>query len=137
MMDSIKQRIVSYVKANQPVSVADMIRDLSIGRSSYYEEAKALRRLGMLRSVSGIGVFASEADHQTWLEHGGREAISRRAVEANAAGQQAKGIAKALADKDEPKMFMPYNPDKNGVVAEFMKSEAHQRLMMVYGRVGA
>ncbi|MBY5253405.1 ArsR family transcriptional regulator, partial [Citrobacter amalonaticus] len=43
MMDSIKQRIVSYVKANQPVSVADMIRDLSIGRSRYYEEAKALR----------------------------------------------------------------------------------------------
>ncbi|HAT2743897.1 TPA: hypothetical protein I8372_001463 [Citrobacter farmeri] len=57
-MDSIKQRIVSYVKANQPVSVADMIRDLSIGRSRYYEEAKTLRRLGMLRSVSGIGVFA-------------------------------------------------------------------------------
>lgn len=52
------------MKANQPVSIADKIWDLSIGRSRYYEEAKVLRRLGILRSISGIGVFASEEDHQ-------------------------------------------------------------------------
>lgn len=37
-------------------------------------------------------------------------------------------------NSDDPKMFVPYDPAENGVVAEFMQSDARKRLMMVYGR---
>lgn len=133
MMDSLKQRILDYVSANQPAKVDLIYKELGICRNRYYEEAKQLRFMGKLRSVPGIGVFTGEADYQRWLKSGGYDEIRRRAVEANLSSQEAKGTKKP-SGKDDVKMFAPYNPAKNGVVAEFMQSDAHKRLMMVYGR---
>lgn len=133
MMDSLKQRILDYVSANQPAKVDLIYKELGICRNRYYEEAKQLRFMGKLRSVPGIGVFTGEDDYQRWLKSGGYDEICRRAVEANLSSQEAKGM-KNPRNSDDPKMFAPYNPAKNGVVAEFMQSDAHKRLMMVYGR---
>ncbi|MGE9527843.1 hypothetical protein, partial [Escherichia coli] len=82
------------------------------------------RFMGKLRSVPGIGVFTGEDDYQHWLKSGGYDEIRRRAVEANLSSQEAKGTKKP-SGKDDPKMFAPYDPEKNGVVAEFMQSDAH------------
>ncbi|TKU44041.1 hypothetical protein FDX24_05655 [Citrobacter sp. wls716] len=89
--------------------------------------------MGKLRSVPGIGVFTGEDDYQRWLKSGGYEEIRQRAVDANLSSQEAKGMKKSR-NSDDPKMFAPYDPAKNGVVAEFMQSDARKRLMMVYGR---
>lgn len=136
MMDSLKQRILDYVSANQPAKVDLIYKELGICRNRYYEEAKQLRFMGKLRSVSGIGVFPGEDAYQHWLKNGGYEEIRRRAVDANLSSQEAKGMKKPR-NSDDPKMFAPYDPAKNGVVDEFMQSDARKRLMMVYGRLGA
>lgn len=132
-MDSLKQRILDYVSANHPAKVDLIYKELGIFRNRYYEEAKQLRLMGKLRSVPGIGVFTGEDDYQRWLKSGGYDEIRRRAVEANLSSQEAKGVKKP-SGKDDVKMFAPYNPAKNGVVAEFMQSDARKRLMMFYGR---
>ncbi|EBQ9920603.1 hypothetical protein D5967_24155 [Salmonella enterica subsp. enterica serovar Brunei] len=133
MMDSLKQRILDYVSANQPAKVDLIYKELGICRNRYYEEAKQLRFMGMLRSVPGIGVFPGEDAYQHWLRNGGYEEIRQRAVDANLSSQEAKGMKKPR-NSDDPKMFEPYDPAKNGVVNEFMQSDARKRLMMVYGR---
>ncbi|MBJ9516043.1 hypothetical protein I5516_11665 [Citrobacter freundii] len=135
-MDSLKQRILDYVSANQPAKVDLIYKELGICRNRYYEEAKQLRFMGKLRSVPGIGVFPGEDAYQHWLKSGGYEEIRRRAVDANLSSQEAKGMKKPR-NIDDPKMFALYDPAKNGVVAEFMQSDARKRLMMVYGRLGA
>lgn len=132
-MDSLKQRILDYVSANQPAKVDLIYKELGICRNRYYEEAKQLRFMGKLRSVPGIGVFPGEDAYQRWLKSGGYEEIRRRAVDANLSSQEAKGMKKPR-NSDDPKMFAPYDPEKNGVAAEFMQSDARKRLMMVYGR---
>ncbi|MGK6624666.1 hypothetical protein ACKU2B_022250 [Citrobacter freundii] len=135
-MDSLKQRILDYVSANQPAKVDLIYKELGICRNRYYEEAKQLRFMGKLRSVPGIGVFPGEDAYQHWLKSGGYEEIRRRAVDANLSSQEAKGMKKPR-NSDDPKMFAPYDQAKNGVVAEFMQSDARKRLMMIYGRAGA
>lgn len=135
-MDSLKQRILDYVSANQPAKVDLIYKELGICRNRYYEEAKQLRFIGKLLSVPGIGVFPGEDAYQHWLKSGGYEEIRRRAVDANLSSQEAKGMKKPR-NSDDPKMFAPYDPAKNGVVTEFMQSDARKRLMMVYGRTGA
>ena len=135
-MDSLKQRILDYVSANQPAKVDLIYKELGICRNRYYEEAKQLRFMGKLRSVPGIGVFPGEDAYQHWLKSGGYEEIRRRAVDANLSSQEAKGMKKPR-NSDDPKMFAPYDPTKNGVVSEFMQSDARKRLMMFYGRLGA
>ncbi len=135
-MDSVKQRILDYVSANQPAKVDLIYKEVGISRNRYYEEAKELRFMGRLRSVPGIGVFPGEDAYQHWLKSGGYEEIRRRAVDANLSSQEAKGMKKPR-NIDDPKMFAPYDQAKNGVVAEFMQSDARKRLMMVYGRLGA
>ncbi|EPK9846346.1 hypothetical protein [Citrobacter portucalensis] len=138
MMDSVKQRILDYVSANQPAKVDLIYKEVGISRNRYYEEAKELRFMGRLRSVPGIGVFPGEKAFQQWLKNGGGEAIRQRAVDANQSSQVAKGVIKKdKTNSDDPKMFTPYNPENNGVVAEFMQSDARKRLMMIYGRAGA
>ena len=137
-MDSLKQRILDYVSANQPANVDLIYKELGICRNRYYEEAKELRFMGRLRSVPGVGVFPGEKAFQHWLKNGGGEAIKQRAIKANQSSQVAKGAIKTeKANIDDPKMFAPYDPAKNGVVAEFMQSDARKRLMMVYGRLRA
>ena len=60
MMDSVKQRILDYVSANQPAKVDLIYKEVGISRNRYYEEAKELRFMGRLRGVPGIGVFPGE-----------------------------------------------------------------------------
>lgn len=70
-MDSVKQRILDYVSANQPAKVDLIYKEVGISRNRYYEEAKELRFMGRLRSVPGIGVFPGEKAFQQWLKNGG------------------------------------------------------------------
>ncbi|MDF7701080.1 hypothetical protein [Enterobacter hormaechei] len=65
-MDSLKQRIVDYVAANQPVKRADLIVVIGISGKGLDREIAALRGLGMIFSMAGFGYFTSEADYQEW-----------------------------------------------------------------------
>lgn len=52
-MDSLKQRILDYVSANQPAKVDLIYKELGICRNRYYEEAKQLRFMGKAAQRTG------------------------------------------------------------------------------------
>ena len=81
-MDSLKQRILDYVSANQPAKVDLIYKELGICRT------------GTTKRPSNSASWASCAAYRVSV----------------------------------------CSPAKNGVVAEFMQSDARKRLMMVYGR---
>ena len=59
-MNAAQQRILKYVTKNQPVTVAMIAQHAGVSRSHYYAESLQLRMKGILKSVTGIGVFAGE-----------------------------------------------------------------------------
>ncbi|WNP33611.1 hypothetical protein RN333_16155 [Enterobacter kobei] len=129
-MNAAQQRILKYVTKNQPVTVAMIARHAGVSRSHYYAESLQLRMKGILKSVTGIGVFAGEEAYKTWLENGGRNQISENARNANA---QRHHLSKKPDDDWSP-VCQPYNRDSNCVVDEYMRSPFRERMMMVYGR---
>ncbi|KMK17768.1 hypothetical protein ABW09_12025 [Pluralibacter gergoviae] len=135
-MTELQQQILAYVKSHQPALIADIVKDLGIYRSRYYRETAELREDGLLQAMPGVGIFAGEEGVNYWLENGGQEKLREWGREINAASQAAKGLIRPQQKDDSQKMFQRYNPRKNPVVKEYMKSEFRQRLMMVYGRAG-
>lgn len=129
-MNAAQQRILKYVTKNQPVTVAMIAQHAGVSRSHYYAESLQLRMKGILKSVTGIGVFAGEVAYKEWLENGGRKQISENARDANA---KRTNLAKS-GDDDWRPTCKPYNRNKNCVVDEYMRSPFRERMMMVYGR---
>lgn len=128
-MNAAQQRILKYVTKNQPVTVAMIAQHAGVSRSHYYAESLQMRRKGILKSVTGIGVFAGEEAYKTWLENGGRNQISADARTANAM----RSSIKKGGDDWQP-TCQPYNRNKNCVVDEYLRSPFRERMMMVYGR---
>lgn len=125
MMDSLKQRIVDYVKANQPVSVSDILIEINISKCRYLSESRILRSLGLLVSVPRVGIFAGKSAYEDWINDDEREVM-----QCNRTAPKSSDVN----EREEPETFKSYDPKNNRVVAEYMKSGARQRLMMVYGR---
>lgn len=129
-MNAAQQRILKYVTKNQPVTVAMIAQHAGVSRSHYYAESLQLRMKGILKSVTGIGVFAGEEAYKAWLENGGRNQISENARNANA---QRHHLSKKPDDDWNP-VCQPYNRDSNCVVDEYMRSPFRERMMMFYRR---
>lgn len=202
MIDSLKQRMLDFIRQNQPVTEQQLKDGLGISRNACRENRGQLRNAGLIYVSCGFGAFNSLADYEHWLEHGGgHEKISLTAKKGiqNAADSsskkrvieflsaqtapvgageiangcnlprksayrilatlvddgtifhdyRAKGRQYQIASSDSQwtsksertserkiKAFVKYNPNKNGVVEDYMASPARQRLMAVYGRVG-
>lgn len=79
-MDSLKQRIVDYVAANQPVKRADLIVVIGISGKGLDREIAALRGLEMIFSMAGFGYFTSQTSYQEWLKGAGANYLKERAI---------------------------------------------------------
>lgn len=133
-MTELQQRIFDYVAANQPVTIASIVKSLSIYRSQYYRETEYLRESGKLTSMPGVGVFAGMSGLNAWLDNGGADLLSNWGKSNALARRNAETVVVKEDRDDSPKMFMPYRPKKNRVVPECLSSDFHRRVMMVYGR---
>ena len=80
MMDNLKQRIVDYVAANQPVKRADLIVAIGISGKGLDREIATLRGLEMIFSMAGFGYFTSKASYQEWLKGAGANYLKDRAI---------------------------------------------------------
>ncbi|WP_148399994.1 helix-turn-helix domain-containing protein [Enterobacter mori] len=79
-MDSLKQRIVDYVAANQPVKRADLIVAIGISGKGLDREIATLRGLEMIFSMAGFGYFTSKASYQEWIHGPGANYLKDRAI---------------------------------------------------------
>ncbi|HHS9775858.1 TPA: hypothetical protein ACTW8Y_000487 [Raoultella ornithinolytica] len=203
IMNSLHQKIINFIKQNQPVTEKQLKEGLGITYQSCREERRKLCNAGLIYISCGCGAFVSRSDFEYWLSHGGgHEKISASAKQGihNALTDTTakKRVIDFLSTQDSPvgageiaiacnlsqkptyrilemlsddgtifhdgrvkgrqyliassgaqwpagscqhserkiKAFCRYNPNKNGVVQEYMASPARARLMAVYGRVG-
>lgn len=80
MMDSLKQRMLDFIRKNQPVTEDQLKDGLGISRHSCRENRGQLRNAGLIYVTCGSGSFISRADYENWLENGGgHEKISNTA----------------------------------------------------------
>lgn len=77
-MDELQQKILDYVRLNEPVSVAKIVKEMKIYRNKFYELMEPIKRSGLLFSRAGFGVFYSMESYNAWLDNGGREILSLR-----------------------------------------------------------
>lgn len=130
-MNDLQQKIYTFIKLHQPVSVDKITSFLGITRYAYWRERAGLIEAGKISHMNGVGVFAGQQDMEAWKKGEGAEILRRRA---EIASDAAKGYARDDS-YGSSKSFQRYNPRKNCVVSEYMKSASRQRLMMVYGRM--
>lgn len=97
-MDSLKQRIVDYVAANQPVKRADLIVVIGISGKGLDREIAALRGLGLIFSMAGFGYFTSESDYQEWRKGAGSHHLKSRAMN----GAYSSAAARRVSDESYP-----------------------------------
>lgn len=92
-MDSLKQRIVDYVAANQPVKRADLIEVIGISGKGLDREISALRGLGLIFSMAGFGYFTSEAKYQEWRKGDGAHHLKNRAMKGAFSSAKARRVS--------------------------------------------
>lgn len=89
-MDNLQQKIINFIKENQPVTERKLKEGLGITYHSCREHRRHLRDAGMIYISSGCGAFISREAFDHWLSHGGgHEKISNTAKQ---------GIREAAAD---------------------------------------
>lgn len=210
-MDNLQQKIIDYVRENEPVSIAEIVKHTGVYRNKFYVIVAPLREQGLLFSRGGLGVFYNQQSFSKWMDDGGREMLSQRGRAGSEASLKTRreepwrareGSLKCIVMsclKNSPKPltlskisdatgiptksasgtisflirigcithdgkrfarkyslaegvtpepvaivqrhgkrggFVLFNPARNGVVEEYMKSPARARLMAVYGRMG-
>lgn len=77
-MDSLKQRIVDYVKTNQPVLRVKLAVAMGITLRALDRETTALKEHGYLFSKAGFGYFTSAEAYDEWRTGPGAEQLSIR-----------------------------------------------------------
>ncbi|HDR2542559.1 TPA: ArsR family transcriptional regulator [Enterobacter mori] len=97
-MDNLKQRIVDYVAANQPVKRADLIVVIGISGKGLDREIAALRGLGVIFSMAGFGYFTSESDYQEWRKGAGALHLKNQALN----GAFSSAAARRVSDESYP-----------------------------------
>ncbi|HDZ9010913.1 TPA: hypothetical protein RUY31_003623 [Klebsiella quasipneumoniae subsp. similipneumoniae] len=105
-MDSLKQRMLDFIRQNQPVTELQLTEGLGISRNACRENRRQLRAVGLIYISCGSGAFLSLEDFQKWLEHGGgHEKISMTAKKGihNAVDNSArKRVIEYLSEQTEP-----------------------------------
>ncbi|MGG8026283.1 hypothetical protein PGO13_19940 [Klebsiella aerogenes] len=73
MIDSLKQRIINYVKQNQPVSIPVAAKDIGIAVYSFRKIKKEMENKGLLFSRQGFGLFESEEYYNEYVKVEGKK----------------------------------------------------------------
>lgn len=124
MMDALKQRIIDFIKQNQPINDRQAICTFGIGKNRWREEKSKLKRMGEIYPVCGAGTFISKHDYDDWLENGGGKEKVR--------ASQAKGGLVKGNNKDSKKLIIEYLPN----IATPMTSGAISRACGVNEKTG-
>ncbi|MXF49633.1 DUF977 family protein [Raoultella sp. Lac2] len=119
-MDTLKQRIIDFIKQNQPVTEKEIMAAVGISRYLCREERRRLRTLRAIYIVSGAGTFICRADYESWFRNGGMQKMQEKIAAAREIRHQEKADV--------------YRPKRETVIESYMKSPARQRLMAIYGR---
>lgn len=90
MMDSLKQRIVDYVSANQPVRRGDLRTAIGISGKALDREVSTLKSLGLMFAKVGYGYFSSELDYLEWRVGAGADQVQGRAMKGAIARHESK-----------------------------------------------
>lgn len=59
MIDSLKQRIIDFIRDNQPVNWQKAKAHINISRATYYKLVGKLKNTGDVYSINGSGTFLS------------------------------------------------------------------------------
>lgn len=70
-MDALRQRIIDFVRENQPVNEEKMRTGLGFSVHQCRLYRKQMKATGHLFIANGIGCFISQADFEDWLRNGG------------------------------------------------------------------
>ena len=185
-MDTLKQRILDYVTANQPATILSISKAISIGRKPLSRELTAMKSAGLLVSAVGLGYFTSREKLNEWRSHPDEDFISERGMmggfaaarAAHSSGrtrqaqinsalsgggrmtmsqlceeigcdsrQMSTAITKMVKmgelgyeGKVGHRIYYLQEPERynsvNVIFEECKHSDAHRRMMMVYGRAG-
>lgn len=190
-MDTLKQRILDYITANQPATATQIRTGLSITKRQASDGIKSLKAGGKIHVAVAFGCFVSHEAFEQWKATAGREVVIARMRNANGSprtrqrnntyAQKIKTVlserpgigSRAIADAigvhykyiscvlsrminagditatgvcgsrvyslstPEQKMRPKRKRPVNTVCDEYRRSDAHRRMMMVYGRAGA
>lgn len=110
MMDSLKQRIINHIDANQPVKRADLKDAIGIPGRALDREIAVLKELGVIHSAAGFGYFSGVDSYESWRKgegaihlqmRGVKGAISSAASRRESLTTYPARIASLLSDGDE------------------------------------
>ncbi len=78
IMDNLQQKIIDYVRENEPVSIAEIVKHPGVYRNKFYVIVAPLREQGLLFSRGRPGVYYNQESFSKWMDDGGREILSQR-----------------------------------------------------------
>ncbi|WP_053075957.1 hypothetical protein [Pluralibacter gergoviae] len=124
-MTELQKRILDYIAANQPVTEAQGKKAMGISRNAYRVEIRQMANLGMICIKNGSGAFRDEASYQEWLDRIGSKMRAHRIIS-----------AREKCKKESRKWDVRKPKSAVSPVEGCKRSDAHRRMMMVYGRAG-
>ncbi|EIZ2110525.1 TPA: hypothetical protein G9E90_004746 [Salmonella enterica] len=66
MEQSLKKRILKYIRIMQPVKLSTLLSDLNIDRESYYAATLFLRQERKIIQAGRFGIFAGDDAYTEW-----------------------------------------------------------------------
>ncbi|AXC70827.1 hypothetical protein LGI69_004676 [Salmonella enterica] len=73
MEQSLKKRILKYIRIMQPVKLSTLLSDLNIDRESYYAATLFLRQERKIIQAGRFGIFAGDEAYMEWRAKHGRQ----------------------------------------------------------------
>ncbi|ECI0839616.1 hypothetical protein [Salmonella enterica] len=73
MEQSLKKRILKYIRIMQPVKLSTLLSDLNIDRESYYAATLFLRQERKIIQAGRFGFFAGDDAYTEWRAKHGRQ----------------------------------------------------------------
>lgn len=73
MEQSLKKRILKYIRIMQPVKLSTLLSDLNIDRESYYAATLFLRQERKIIQAGRFGIFAGDEAYTEWRAKHGRQ----------------------------------------------------------------
>ncbi|EAX4618764.1 TPA: hypothetical protein ACF67X_004957 [Salmonella enterica] len=73
MEQSLKKRILKYIRIMQPVKLSTLLSDLNIDRESYYAATLFLRQERKIIQAGRFGIFAGDDAYTEWRAKRGRQ----------------------------------------------------------------
>ena len=107
MTEIIKQRIIEFVRENQPVTEEKMRTSLGLSVHQCRAYRKQMKATGQLFIANGSGCFISQSDFEDWLRNGGGHEKMKRIGRMGGRGQtpdreQRRLIIEYLTNQTEP-----------------------------------